>query len=321
MDCRTISSLPFDRILGDTGSKTPSVLYADIASPSFRRFHQTISSTARSGKTSYRVRYKPSSSPSKTPLSVSGYGVELTLKRTDYIVIDDRKAEDTGSIDSRLAADGTLDDDQVADLKPLSASELLRLDMKASSFVMDSSDPLDTLLRLTQDFPKHSAAMSVGNVSEDFRKEHLKNREIFLPTGYNIVWINGVQILARDLDAFAMLEYLRKERRLINSARELGLTGADAIKLLSHPSISSSTSQQEPQRYDWRDQIEGGSVIMWLNDLEHDKRYAEWPDSNRAVSRYTSLKRDSTDVSSYSNELTQGNCRQCERMCKIWCSP
>ncbi|GAB7352647.1 hypothetical protein MBLNU459_g3014t3 [Dothideomycetes sp. NU459] len=284
---KTVSNLPFDRILGGSDSKRPSVLYADITSLSFRQFHKTISSTAKAGETSYRVRYRPSSSSAKPPVSVSGYGVELTLKRTDYIVIDDRQAGDTIPVDSKQAPEGALVDDDVSDLKPLSASELLRLDMKASSFVMDSSDPLNTLLRLTQDFPKHSAAMSAGNVSEDFRKEHLKNRETFLPAGYNIIWINGVQILAKDFEAFAMLEHLRRERRLINSAKELGLTSGDAVKLLSHSAIADSSSQQEPQRYDWRDESDGRSVIMWLNNIEEDKRYAEWPSSNRALLQRT----------------------------------
>lgn len=245
--------------------------------------------------------------------------MELTLKRTDYIVIDDRQADDTIPPESTSAVDGTLIDDDVADLKPLSASELLRLDMKASSFVMDSSDPLDTLLRLTQDFPKHSAAISLSNVSEDFRKEHLKNREVFLPAGYNIIWINGVQILARDLDAFALLEHLRRERGLINGAKELGLTGSDAIKLLSHSSVADPSSQQEPQRYDWRDEIEGGGVIMWLNDIKNDKRYAEWPDANRAVSLHAYPDKASADTASCFNGLTQVNCHPYEKMSTILC--
>lgn len=280
---RRILDLPFDRITGNTESKTPAILYADITSPTFRHFHKTVSLTAKSGKTSYRVRYKPSVGFQGSPIPVSGYGIELALKRTDYIVIDDRKADDaTASNNEAVAA--KLTDEEVTDLKPLSASELLRLDMRASSFVMDSSDPFDTLIRLTQDFPKHSAAMSAHNVSEDFRKEHLANREIFLPAGYNVIWINGLQILNRDFDAYAMLEHLRRERKLINSARELGLSGKEAVQLLSHPSIAEASSGQDLQRYDWRDEIEGGNVIMWLNDIEQDKRYAEFPTQVKAVS-------------------------------------
>jgi UDP-glucose:glycoprotein glucosyltransferase len=38
------------------------------------------------------------------------------------------------------------------------------------------------------------------------------------------------------------------------------------------------------QRFDWRDSIEGGNVIIWMNDIEKDKRYADWPTSLQAVS-------------------------------------
>lgn len=258
-------------------------MYADITSQSFRKFHQTVSLTARSGKTSYRIRYKPSSSREEKALSISGYGIALDLKRTDYIVIDDRAEDDAPAQIQQGSGETTLTDEDVTDLKPLSSSELLRLDIKAASFVMNSDNPLETLRKLSQDFPKHSAAIAASDVSQDFMKEHVSNRELYLPPGHNIIWINGVQILARDFDAFSMVERLRDERKLINSAKELGLTGQEAIRLLSHEAISEAASNQEPQRYDWRDEIDGGNVIMWLNDVEHDKRYAEWPVTIRAV--------------------------------------
>jgi len=278
---RSPIELPFDRVLGDPLSKTPSIVYADITSRSFRRFHKTVSNTARDGKTSYRVRYKPSIRESSTPLFVSGYGVELALKRTDYIVIDDREAEEIADKTSGKAA--TLTDDEVSDLRPLSASELRRLDLKAASFVMNSDEPFDTLLKLSQDFPKHSSAISATNVSDDVLHELMANRDSFLPPGYNVIWINGVQVFARDFEPFAMLEHLRRERNLINGAKQLGLTAEGAIQFLSHPAIAESQGSQEVQRYDWRDDIEGGNVIIWLNNIEQDKRYQEFPTSVKAV--------------------------------------
>lgn len=156
--------------------------------------------------------------------------------------------------------------------------------MKAASFVLNSQKPMDTLVKLTQDFPKHSSAISAINVSQTFLAEHVANRESFLPPGFNILWINGVQIVARDFDAFSMLEHLRRERKLINSAKELGLSGEQAIKLLSHPAFAEVSTDMEAQRYDWRDEDEGGNVIMWLNNIEQDKRYADWPEGIQNVS-------------------------------------
>ena len=272
-----VSSLPFDRTLGCTSCDKDSILYADITSPSFRGFHKTISKTAKKGLTSYRVRYKPDKNAVPQPLLVSGYGVELALKRTDYIVIDDRKKDDDAEEGSIKPEDATLSEEEVSDLRPLSSSELRRLGIKASSFVLAHDAPFDTLLKLSQDFPKHSSSIAATNISEAFLQEHHANRDIVLTPGFNALWINGVQIMGRDMDAYTLLEHLRRERKMIGGVRELGLNGPQAIELLSHEAITASQIDQEPQRYDWRDEHEGGKVILWLNDIEKDKRYANWP--------------------------------------------
>ncbi|KAK3073090.1 killer toxin resistant protein [Teratosphaeriaceae sp. CCFEE 6253] len=311
-----LHSLPFDRILGAPNNARPSVLYADILSEPFRQFHRTMRATARDGRTSYRVRYVPSRNVATEPLTVSGYGVELALKRTDYIVIDDRQADAEKAADALPLAEATLSEEEMSDLRPLSSAELMRLGLKASSFVMGSDAPFDTLLRLSQDFPKHSSTIAAANVSAEFLQEHRDNRELLLPPGFNVVWINGVQIMPRDFDAYALLEHLRRERKMINSVRELGLSGPEAIDLLSHEAITASAVDQDVQRYDWRDENEGGDVILWLNDIEKDKRYLEWPSSVTALLQRTypgqlpSVRRDihnlviTVDFSKYADVVT-----------------
>ena len=285
--------LPFDRVLGVSSkpAQAPSILYADIMSPLFSQFHQTISSTARNGQTSYRVRYRPSQSQSAKPLAVNGYGIELALKRTDYIVIDDRsagseEAEDQGLLAGSEAAaeEFLLESEEVADLKPLSSKELLGLGLKTASFVMASDDPFDTLVKVSRDFPKHSSAITKRNASTDFVKEHNINRNVFLPAGYNVVWMNGLQIQARQMDAFGLLEQLRRERSIVNNLREIGFSGSEAVQMLSHEAIAISKVEDDIQRYDYRDDLEGGKIIVWLNDIEKDKRYSGWPSHTSAVS-------------------------------------
>lgn len=225
---------------------------------------------------------------------INGYGVELALKRTDYIVIDDREAEKgdkANEVTVSEATGGGLDGDELADLKPLSTSELYNLGVKAASFVMSNEDPFDALIKVSQDFPKYTSTISTRNATTEFMTEFRENRDVFLPAGYNIMWINGVQVDARQIDAFSLLEHLKRERKLINNLRDLGLTGPEAVKLLSHPAIAQSKVEDEPQRYDYRDAEEGGNVIIWLNDIEKDKRYAGWPTSPTAVSFQSSRKR------------------------------
>ncbi|KAI4193853.1 MAG: hypothetical protein LQ346_003820, partial [Caloplaca aetnensis] len=281
--------LPFDRVLGETAGQSgpPSVLYADITSPLFGQFHQTISSTARDGQTSYRVRYRPSATTTRHPLTVNGYGVELALKRTDYIVIDDRGDDKNEEEPETSDTEVVLESKELADLKPLSSTELRGLGLKTASFVMSSDDPFDTLIKLSQDFPKHSSAITKGNVSMGLLTEHRANREVLLPAGYNVIWMNGMQVEAREMDAFALLERMRRERRLVDSLRDVGFSGLEAVQLLSHPSIAESKVGGEEQRYDYRDFHEGEQVIIWLNDIEKDKRYQDWPSYTSALLQRT----------------------------------
>jgi len=221
-------------------------------------------------------------------LIIPGYGVELALKRTDYIVIDDRDESESKSTSSTPEKEVKFEDEdeEFADLKPLSASELFSLGLKASSFILQSENPLDSLVKLSQDFPKYSSAIASHNVSSDFVAEHDFNRAQLVPAGGNIIWMNGVQLIERQIEALDLLDIFRKERKLINGVRELGLTGSQAIQLLSHEAIATVKAENEPQRFDWRDDIEGGNAIIWMNDIEKDKRYAQWPTTLNAVSSF-----------------------------------
>lgn len=273
------NELPFDRVLGQSPDNPPSILYADITHPLFGQFHQVVSQTARDGKTSYRVRYRPSTSLESKPLYVSGYGVELVLKRTDYIVIDDRDAQKYDSKDSERQSLETAEEAELTDLKPLTASEVAHLGLNAASFIAASANPLDTLLQISSDFPRYSSLLAASNASKEFVAEHRANREQFLPSGYNVFWINGVQIEPRQINAYSLLDHLRRERKIIASVKDIGLTSSQAISLLSSEVIAEAQANEIPQRFDWRDQTETEKVLMWLNDLEVDKRYAAWPSS------------------------------------------
>lgn len=232
-----------------------------------------------------RVRYKAPILGQSRHLVVSGYGVELALKRTDYIVIDDRDAEDNIEGSVAQTAEVVLEDtEDIQDLKPLSSSELFTLGIKAASYIVGSNDPFDTFAKISQDFPKYASALASSNLSTDFVNEHRENRDAFLPPGYNLFWMNGIQVDARKVDAYSLLEQMRRERKFVTGIQELGFTAPEAISILSHPEIAEAQNTGEAQRYDYRDEPEGGKVIIWLNDIERDKRYAQWPEDSKAVS-------------------------------------
>ncbi|CAG7921684.1 unnamed protein product [Penicillium olsonii] len=268
--------LPFDRVLGDL-SLPPAVLYADIASPTFREFHETLSHMAQQGQISYRVRYRPPQHWVSRPLFMSGYGVELALKRTDYIVIDDRDAEKLDAGSKGPTDPEELKGDSPDDLRPLSASEVNLLGLKSAAYVMDSADPLETLIKMSQNFPKYSSIVASHGHSGELAQEIRHNRVRMLPGGYNAMWVNGVQMDTQQIDAFTLLEHLRRERKLIEKFRDLGLSADDAVKLLSHRLITEAQAEEDQQRYDFRDNLEDNQAIIWLNDLEKESRYENWP--------------------------------------------
>lgn len=282
---------PFDRVVGSPVKSESWTIYVDPADPDsmasvrvWRNEHADASFRLR-----YRVPHSILAGESQgDPLYVSGYGVELALKRTDYIVIDDRDAENKkeeeaarGGADespTTLAGDGEL-----RDVTPLSSSELLNLGINTASFILQSDNPMDKLLSLAQDFPKHASSLSAHNATEQFLDEHYANRQMLLPAGYNVMWINGVQIGPRDVNVFSLLDHLRRERRLMSGFRDLGVSSRQAVNLLSHSEIAEAQTGGDAQRYDTRDDIDGGRVIIWLNNIEKDKRYAGWPEEIKAV--------------------------------------
>ncbi|CAK7268420.1 killer toxin resistant protein [Sporothrix epigloea] len=287
-----LRELPFDTKLG---LGPDAILYADITSPNFGFFHKFLAKKAQAGEITYRLRHVRSAAnrargDELERLPVNGYGVELALKRTDYIVIDDRKAaenEDSASNRPKTSESApvvTLDDEEeVSDLKALAKSELAELGMSTADYILHSENPFETLLKISQDFPRYSSSIAMHNASSAFITEHRENRAIMVPSGANVLWMNGVQVVERQIQPLALLDLVRRERTMINGVRELGLTGKEVIDVLGHAAVAASKAEATPPRFDWRDEIEGSRVIIWLNNLEKDSRYKDFPKSLRRL--------------------------------------
>lgn len=280
-DCSVVKTLPFDRTLG---SGKEAILFADPTSPKFAKYHQSLSKNARALALKYRVRYRRDNASSNRPLQMGGYGVQLALKKTDYIVIDDRHVDK--NLDQKpLSSQKVLEDEdeETTDLEPLSTTDLLSLGMKAGSFIQQSEDPFDMLVKLSQDFPKYASFISSHNISNAFAEEHGNNKAHMMRDGVNSLWMNGAQLIDRQIDPFTLVDILRRERRLVKGIRELGFDGASAVALLGHKAVSSTKDEEELPRYDWTDRSEREQVILWFNDLEKDDTYESYPKALSSV--------------------------------------
>ena len=257
-----------------------ATLYADIEDPNFGVFHHALSRYAMRGTLSYRVRYRKPQKSAQQQMLLAGYGVELALKKTDYKVMDDREVQNQDDSTERATkSEILLEDEEISDIKPLHAKDVALLGMKAASYVMSHDTKLDSLALIVQDLPKHSATLGTGDINVELADEHAHNREKFLDSGINAIWVNGLQLEDSQVNAFALLEILRKERNFVQRLGRLGLTPTQAIRLLSYP----VKNNDQPERFDYRDHFEGGNVIFWLNDLEKDERYKSWSTSVQTV--------------------------------------
>ena len=83
---------------------------------------------------------------------------------------------------------------------------------------------------------------------------------------------------AESGDIFSLSALLRKEAKLMEGLHQSGL-GLEQIKALVYLDTASKETQYG---VDVRD-----SSVQWLNDLEKDKKYAQWPRNMQEILRPT----------------------------------
>jgi UDP-glucose:glycoprotein glucosyltransferase len=167
-------------------------------------------------------------------------------------------------------------------ITPLHSSDLKDLGYQAVQLITSSSSPLATLQHFSQDFPSQSSKIASVPINETLI-EALRENTVVIPGGENIFWMNGMHIPAHKVEAFNLLSVMRRERNLISSLQKLGLTNREAVQFLTHEKIAEKIEIGTKNRFDARDDVEGGNVVIWLNDLEKDSRYSSWSTDIRNV--------------------------------------
>ncbi|WRT66985.1 uncharacterized protein IL334_003951 [Kwoniella shivajii] len=288
------TSLPFDHV-SSTSSTFQAILYLQAGEASSNDLLNYLQHHSNEYPNfGYIIRYLPPPSSNRNQerkTALSGWGVEMALKKTDYLVVDDRasgSSKTDSNVISQEKADGrgkgifedVLGSDPWSDLStPLTSDEIKDLALKASTLIMSSDNPLEALTHLSQDFPKYSAALARQvQVPDEIRT---KARQM-LQRGKSLeaIYING-KAWAEGLDAYGLLRAIRTERQHVLSLTSLGLTPTQAIELISDPVIGEAQVEDSPGEgvVDASDRIEGGNVIVYWNNIEKDKRYKNWPSS------------------------------------------
>ncbi|KAM4694054.1 UDP-glucose:glycoprotein glucosyltransferase 1 isoform 2-T2 [Discoglossus pictus] len=288
------------------------ILYAQIGSEGFSRLHQTLSQKSREGEISYVLRHYVAN-PGPEKVFLSGYGVELAIKSTEYKAKDDTQVKGNDVNATIMGANDPLDEvqgflfgklrklypdlkEQLEELRkhlvestnemsPLKVWELQDLSFQTAARILaaPSSEALMVMKDLSQNFPTKARALTRTAVDSAFRREVEENQKYFKGTlgvhpGDSALFINGLNIDLDSHDIFSLFDMLRNEARVMEGLHSLGIEGSalhDVLKLNIQPSGS-----------DYAVDIRNPS-IWWVNNLELDSRYSSWPSSIQDLLRPT----------------------------------
>ncbi|KAK0098278.1 hypothetical protein PV326_009913 [Microctonus aethiopoides] len=288
------------------------ILYGEIGSRGFYDLHQKLKLLAESGKIAYILRHYVKERP-ENKLRLSGYGVELQMKSTEYKATDDsdikensdKEADDHDGVeeidginfkvlknlypDKRDQLDQLLThlletSDEVGALKVWQFQELSH---QAAERIMKSpsSEALKVFTEIAQNFPMQAKSLIRTKVSSEMKKEMKLNQEIFfgnlhIQPSDTALFINGLFFDLDAIDILGLLEALRAELQVMEALHKLGFSHKKMDNLIALD--LSSNSDNQDFAIDIRD-----SAIIWMNDLESDHRYNRWPPSLSALLRPT----------------------------------
>lgn len=274
--------LPFDRVIGESGPLL--VLYGDVFDSNFKQFVANLYDSAKYGKIRFVWRYVPQNVDERELLA--GFGVDLTLKRTDYIVIDDRDVQDKSKTDKlKKEAQQVLQDQTDSgsfldvykdDIPAVSKEAIKELDLKIASFVQSSENQTENfqnLIKIVQDLPKYSSYLSELEVNEDIIAQANFNERLGLTSESSSIFLNGLPIDDADQNVFGLYKSVKRELGYVEKLKELGLSSKKAREALGKFAMLSMVKNRKnlKARYD----IGSGenNPVIFFNDIEKDPIY------------------------------------------------
>ncbi|XP_068401430.1 UDP-glucose:glycoprotein glucosyltransferase 1 isoform X2 [Eschrichtius robustus] len=288
------------------------IFYSEIGSEEFYKFHRQLVSKSNAGKINYVFRHYISN-PRKEPVYLSGYGVELAIKSTEYKAKDDTQVKGTEVNTTVIGENDPIDEvqgflfgrlrDLHPDLKgqlkelrkhlvestnemaPLKVWQLQDLSFQTAARILAAPIELALVIMkdLSQNFPTKARAITKTAVSSELRTEVEENQKYFkgtlgLQPGDSALFINGLHIDLETQDIFSLFDILRNEARVMEGLHRLGIEG-----LSLHNVLKLNT---QPSEADYAVDIRS-PAISWINNLEVDSRYNSWPSSLQELLRPT----------------------------------
>jgi hypothetical protein len=257
-------------------------------------------------------------------MNVLGFGVELAVKNTEYKASDenrkkdgnllaaDEEEEEQGVMFARLLRrrpdlqtelqnwQGALQQPDAQVKKDLRAWEMADLGMQASQRILEATDPLQVVQRLTGNFPGLANALARVQLSDDFESQVEHDTQMLHGTQRNTLAFDGAivgelggrfaseasdeygkkaTVSKTPLDFFAMLRSLREQAKRTEALVDgVGISRPDvATQRWLRPRQSSGG---DAKRYDVRF---SGTVWLTNNEDDSDRNKANWQDSVQNV--------------------------------------
>ncbi|QPG73382.1 hypothetical protein FOA43_000692 [Brettanomyces nanus] len=284
--------LPTDHLLGRSDNKF--ALYGDFRSGEFRKMFSFLYQSMLSGRLSFVWRYIPDETVQNYEL-LGGYGIDMTLKRTDYVVIDDRgfteeqqqKMKFDGSVvNENISNDEQLQSENVLQVPNLKDEDIKLLGVKLTKLVLDHplDEQLDVLTDMVQDFPKFAASVAGLNYNESDLKilalKSLQDSQINIPSG---LFINNAVVSDLKADMFEVMKVFERELKYSRLLDEIGFNASTANGILStFASYQHNFAKMPYRRYDLSDYSKN---VIYFNDIEKDAQYSDLQPAPEAYSK------------------------------------
>uniref|UniRef100_A0A7N0UES8 UDP-glucose:glycoprotein glucosyltransferase n=1 Tax=Kalanchoe fedtschenkoi TaxID=63787 RepID=A0A7N0UES8_KALFE len=281
----------FDHIYYDSNVSSPvAVLYGALGTDCFLNFHVTLAEASKKGKVLYMVRpVLPSNCQNqighcgalgtRDSLSLGGYGVELAMKNMEYNVMDDTTvmkgtiSEDPHTENHGRSTENTSDtitnEDSLLSstiFDTLEVWQLKDLGHQAAQKIVHSSDPLQSMEQISQNFPLLVSKLSCIKLNASIKNEIIANQRM-IPPGKSIMALNGGLINIEDLDLYMLVDIAHQELSLADQFSKLKIPQSTIGRLLRAPTQPIFNMF----RVDFR-----SSHVYYLNNLEEDAMYRRW---------------------------------------------
>uniref|UniRef100_A0A8B9IX36 UDP-glucose ceramide glucosyltransferase-like 1 n=1 Tax=Amazona collaria TaxID=241587 RepID=A0A8B9IX36_9PSIT len=276
------------------------VLYAEMGTKDFVKFHHILSEKAQKEEIVYVLRHYVQK-PSSRKMYLSGYGVELAIKSTEYKAVDDTQlkgmwweSDIQGFLFGKLKQmhpdlKNNLKEfkkhliETTDNMEPLKVWELQDLSFQAAARIMSAPvyDALKIMKDIAQNFPIRARSLTRVPVDKKMRNEIEENQKHFheilgIQPGEARLFLNGLHIDLDFHDPFSILETLKLEGKVMHGLHELGIkeeTLSRFMRLHIHPT-------DDTYALDIRH-----SSIIWINNIEQDYSYSTWPASYQELLR------------------------------------